>query len=64
MIKKNLFGYNTKKVDELIKGYNYFIETQRKDIEYLKQDNERLKQSLFEISEELKNTTHIDKKDR
>ena len=53
MLKKGLWGYNKKQVEELLEVYEDMIAIQKKDIQYLKQDNAELKNTLFEISTEL-----------
>ena len=53
MLKRGLFGYNKKQVEELLEKYEDMIEIQKKDIMFLKQDNAELKNTLFEISTEL-----------
>ena len=64
MIKKGLFGYNKKQVQEMIDNYEDIINIQKKDIEYLKQDNAELKNTLFEISTELAQSDMVKTKRR
>ena len=53
MLKRELFGYSKKQVEEMKEQYEDIIAIQKKDIQYLKQDNAELKNTLFEISTEL-----------
>lgn len=52
-MKKNIFGYSKKEVKEIIRNYEEMIDIQRRDIEYLKRDNQDLRTTLFELSSEI-----------
>ena len=47
------FRYSKKDVEEIINDYELLLDIQRRDIEYLKNDNAKLKSSLFELSSEI-----------
>ena len=53
MTKKLKFRYSKKEVEEIIQDYENLINVQKRDIEYLKNDNEQLRSSLFELSAEI-----------
>ena len=53
MAKKFRFRYSKKEVEEIIQDYENLIDVQKRDIEYLKNDNEQLRSSLFELSAEI-----------
>ncbi|MGN1259077.1 MAG: hypothetical protein ACI4T8_02450 [Christensenellales bacterium] len=52
-MRKNIFGYSKKEVKEIIRNYEEMIDIQRRDIEYLKRDNQDLRTTLFELSSEI-----------
>ena len=53
-VKKKLkFKYSKKEVEDIIQDYESLLDIQRRDIEYLKNDNAQLKNSLFELSSEI-----------
>ena len=49
-MKRNLFGYSVKDVKQRIADYETLIELQRKDIEYLKRDNNLLKSTITRLT--------------
>lgn len=49
--KKSFFGYNKKDVDDKLDSSERLIELQRRDIEYLKKDNEILRNLLDGLSD-------------
>jgi len=49
-IKKSIFGYSKKEVEDQFEATNRLIELQKRDIEFLKKDNERLKSVLESLS--------------
>lgn len=51
-LKKRLFGYSVKDVDGLVSDYESMIDLQRRDIEFLKNDNELLKSTISRITKE------------
>ena len=53
LAKKFRFRYSKKEVEEIIQDYENLIDVQKRDIEYLKNDNEQLRSSLFELSAEI-----------
>ena len=53
MKKKLQFRYTKKEVEEIISNYETLLDIQKRDIEYLKNDNNELKNSLFELSSEI-----------
>lgn len=53
MKKKLKFRYTKKEVEEIISNYETLLDIQKRDIEYLKNDNNELKNSLFELSSEI-----------
>lgn len=53
MKKKLKFKYSKKEVEDIIQDYESLLDIQRRDIEYLKNDNAQLKNSLFELSSEI-----------
>ena len=60
-MKKLKFRYSKKEVAQIINDYEHLLDVQRRDIEYLKNDNAQLKSSLFELSSELAYLEHIKK---
>lgn len=52
-MRKKMFGYSKKEVNEIIKNYEEMIDIQKRDIEYLKRDNSNLRATLFELSSEI-----------
>lgn len=53
MKKKLKLRYTKKEVEEIISNYETLLDIQKRDIEYLKNDNNELKNSLFELSSEI-----------
>lgn len=53
MKKKLKFRYTKKEVEEIISNYETLLDIHKRDIEYLKNDNNELKNSLFELSSEI-----------
>lgn len=53
-LKRQIFGYSKKDVDGIISDYEALIDLQRKDIEYLKKDNNLLKLTISEIEKNKK----------
>ena len=49
-MKKSFFGYSVSEVDDKVESLEQLIELQRKDIEFLKRDNDNLRSVLDEIS--------------
>lgn len=49
-MKKSLFGYSVKDVDDKVDALERLIELQKKDIEFLKKDNDKLRSVLGDIS--------------
>ena len=49
-MKKTFFGYSISEVDDKLSSLERLIELQRKDIEFLKRDNDKLRDVLDEIS--------------
>lgn len=45
-IKRSLFGYNRTMVDSAMKEKDTMISTQQHDIEYLQDENKKLKQKM------------------
>ena len=45
-IKRSLFGYSVKDVEQKLLDYEHLIDLQRRDIEYLKRDNDLLKSTI------------------
>ena len=58
LFKRRLFGFSVKDVEEKLSDYENLIELQRKDIEYLKRDNNILKNTITLMS---KDNNTIDK---
>lgn len=50
LFKKSLFGYSRKDVDGKIEDYETLIDLQRRDIEFLKKDNNLLRATISRIS--------------
>ena len=50
LFKKSLFGYSKKEVDGKIEDYEMLIDLQRRDIEFLKRDNDLLKSTISKMS--------------
>lgn len=50
-IKRCLFGYNKKEVEEKLDAVDRLITVQKKDIEFLKNDNARLRALLDKKSD-------------
>lgn len=61
MKKKLKFRYTKKEVEEIISNYETLLDIHKRDIEYLKNDNKELKNSLFELSSEI---TYLEKTKR
>ena len=53
MFGKLKLNYSKKEVDRIIESYEDMLSIQKSDIEYLKRDNQDLKNSLFELSVEI-----------
>ena len=53
MFGKLKLNYSKKEVDRIIESYEDMLSIQKRDIEYLKRDNQDLKNSLFELSVEI-----------
>lgn len=49
-MKKSFFGYSISEVNDKVSSLERLIELQRKDIEFLKKDNDKLRDVLDEIS--------------
>lgn len=49
-MKKEILGYAKRDVEERIKEYEGVIDTQKRDIVYLKDDNTKLKEQLAKKS--------------
>lgn len=58
-MKKSLFGYSVKDVEDKVESLNRLIELQKKDIEFLKRDNDKLRSVLDDISESNKITRNF-----
>lgn len=50
-LKRSVFGYSKKSVDEQLEDYENLIELQRRDIEFLKRDNHLLKSTISSLTE-------------
>ena len=50
LFKKSLFGYSKKDVEGKIEDYETMIDLQRRDIEFLKKDNDLLKSTISKLS--------------
>ena len=48
-IKRSLFGYSIKEVEQKLIDYENLIDLQRRDIEYLKRDNDVLKSAVSSL---------------
>ena len=57
MFQKVKLSYTKKEVDKIIGEYEEMLDIQKRDIEYLKKDNQLLKNTLFELSTELNSLT-------
>lgn len=51
-IKKRWFGTSKKEMQEMIDVYENLIDLQRRDIDFLKKDNNLLKSTIAKISKE------------
>ena len=49
-MKKKLFGYSIKDVNQRIDDYEALLDLQRRDIEYLKRDNAMLKNAISKMN--------------
>lgn len=49
-MKKSLFGYSVRDVEDKLSALERLIELQKKDIEFLKKDNDKLRNVLDDIS--------------
>ena len=49
-MKKSFFGYSKKDVEDKLTSLENLIELQRRDIDYLKRDNDKLRSVLDEIA--------------
>ena len=49
-MKKSFFGYSISEVEDKVSSLERLIELQRKDIEFLKRDNDKLRDVLDELS--------------
>ena len=50
LFKKSLFGYSKKDVNGKMEDYENLIDLQRRDIEFLKRDNDLLKSTISRLS--------------
>ncbi len=53
MFKRNKMAYSRKDVERIIEDYEDMLDIQKRDIEYLKNDNLSLKSALFEANAEI-----------
>ena len=53
MFGKMKLNYSKKEVARIIESYEDMLSIQKRDIEYLKKDNQDLKNTLFELSAEI-----------
>lgn len=53
MFRKNKLTYSRKDVEKIIEDYEDMLSIQKRDIEYLKNDNLSLKSALFEANAEI-----------
>ncbi len=58
MFGKMKLNYTKKEVDRIIDSYEDMLSIQKRDIEYLKKDNQDLKNTLFELSAEISELTN------
>lgn len=58
MFGKLKLKYTKKEVDRIIDNYEDMLSIQKRDIEYLKRDNQDLKNTLFELSAEISELTN------
>ncbi len=53
MFRKNKLTYSRKDVERIVEDYEDMLSIQKRDIEYLKNDNLSLKSALFEANAEI-----------
>lgn len=54
-MKKEIIGYSKKEVEAKLREYEEVIDTQKRDIIFLKNDNKTLRNTLEEINSEVDN---------